>query len=587
VQRYFTDRQKLWASALTVLAVTFGLGLMLILPHHADYRDSQRRLQALDTFRAALELGHAVSAERGPANSVMGEPVADAQAARARLQEFRDRGDLRFERLREAIDREGWRDRAGWLMQLDRLRARLTEVRGQVDRIAAQPPDSRDALVVAGTVDQAFRVVDGLQPLITVAGTRLAAVAPSASGDVILARVLFDAREYGGRLASLAIPSVISRTPLAPGTQAAMERMRGRLGALQEVLLHSDLSDLDGNDQGDAPHASGAIRSLQEGMRIMDRLLAQGAATGRYPLTARMLTDAYVPNLRPLEEARDSLLAVIDARLRQERAEARRILGWTLAALAAMLGTVVATLWLAQRQLFAPLLAASRELVALAGQPAPTAAPAPRARSEIRRLQDALQVLRHRLQEHDLLDRQRPAGGAQPERAAETDALTGLADRRALYRIGENLAGYRRARDLASCLILFEVDGFERIAVRHGRPAGDRVLRAVAAVAAANVRTGDLLARFDGEEFAVLVFDPDESRAMRLAEKIRAALAEASLSLPDGRPLRVTASFGVASGSRGVLGWLDLLDRADRALHQAQRRGRDRVCGGDDLADEA
>jgi diguanylate cyclase (GGDEF)-like protein len=583
MQCYFTDRQKLWASALTVLAATLGLGLMLILPHHADYRDSQRRLQALETFRSALDLGHAVSAERGPANSVMGEPAGDTHAARARLREFRTRSDLHFDRLRDSIGRAPWRDRSGWLAQLDRLRQQLQQVRAQVDRIAGQPHESRDATVVAATVDHAFRVVDGLQPLITVAGTRLAAVAPSTSGNVILARVLFDTREYGGRLGSLVVPSLVTRTPLSPGTQAAMEQMRGRLGALQEVLLHSDLADLDGNDQDGMPQASGTIRSLQEGMRIMDRLLAQGAATGRYPLTARMLTDAYVPHLRPLDEARENLMVLIDMRLHQERTEAGRVLGWTLAALAAVVGVVVATLWVALRRLFAPLLAAAQELVALAGQP-PEAVP--RTRSEIRLLQDALQVLRHRLQERDLLDRQRQADGEQLKRAAETDVLTGLANRRVLHQVGENLAGYRRAKDLAACLILFDVDHFKRINDRHGHPAGDQVLRTVAAVATANVRTGDLLARFGGEEFAVLVFDPDETRAVALAEKMRAALADTPHLLAGGERLRVTASFGVASGTRGVLGWLDLLDRADRALYQAKQRGRDRVCAGADLATE-
>ncbi len=201
----FTDRRRLWAGALIVLAATAGLGLALIQPHHADYRDSERRLRALETFRAVLELGHAVSAERGPANSVMGESADGSRAAHLRLQDFRVRTDLRFGRLREAIELERWADRAGWLLQLDRLRLQLLQVRGQVDRIAAQPQGARDAAAVAGTVDHAFRVVDGLQPLITATGTRLAAVAPSTSGSVILARILFDAREYGGRLASLAV----------------------------------------------------------------------------------------------------------------------------------------------------------------------------------------------------------------------------------------------------------------------------------------------------------------------------------------------------------------------------------------------
>ena len=159
---------------------------------------------------------------------------------------------------------------------------------------------------------------------------------------------------------------------------------------------------------------------------------------------------------------------------------------------------------------------------------------------------------------------------------AATDEITGLANRRSLEE--ELVLEWRRAERIGASLglILADIDDFKSINDKFGHQAGDDVLRKVGEVFAGHVRQVDHAARYGGEEFAVLVPETDLAGAKRLAERLRAELAEARTVLPDGTELSVTASFGAAA--KGDLGSAEeLVAEADEALYQAKRAGKDRV----------
>lgn len=156
-------------------------------------------------------------------------------------------------------------------------------------------------------------------------------------------------------------------------------------------------------------------------------------------------------------------------------------------------------------------------------------------------------------------------------RLAHTDELTGLPNRRHVLEAGqkevERLA--RHARPFS--VVLFDIDHFKHINDTHGHPVGDQVLQRVAEVIEEELRAGDEVGRFGGEEFIVLAFDTESDTAAALAERLRDALDADESPLPH-----VTASFGVASHRAGDN--LDaLVERADKALYQAKQGGRNRV----------
>jgi diguanylate cyclase (GGDEF)-like protein len=162
-----------------------------------------------------------------------------------------------------------------------------------------------------------------------------------------------------------------------------------------------------------------------------------------------------------------------------------------------------------------------------------------------------------------------------------TDSLTGVANRRQLFlRLDQELSRSVRFGDPLTVLML-DLDLFKQINDQHGHTVGDGVLRAVAAVLKRNLRKVDLLARYGGEEFCVLLPRAAKPEALEVAEKLRRAVAAASLPGPEkDKPLSVTISIGVASLGTDAADSAGLVEKADAALYEAKRLGRDRVAAG-------
>ena len=162
------------------------------------------------------------------------------------------------------------------------------------------------------------------------------------------------------------------------------------------------------------------------------------------------------------------------------------------------------------------------------------------------------------------------------ERQALVDGLTGLANRRH----GEEVLAVEVARAQRFGgpvgIVLADLDGFKDVNDRHGHPTGDIALREFADVLRETVRDVDLVCRWGGEEFLLVLPGTDTDGAEQLAERVRETLRDRVLVGPDGTPLLVTASFGVASFPDAASPD-QLVAEADRALYEAKRNGKDRV----------
>jgi len=170
------------------------------------------------------------------------------------------------------------------------------------------------------------------------------------------------------------------------------------------------------------------------------------------------------------------------------------------------------------------------------------------------------------------------------ETRATTDPLTDLPNHRTVMgRIEEELSRCQRIETL--CAVLFiDLDHFKHINDTYGHRAGDTVLREVARRLMILVRLEDLVGRYGGEEFAILLTDTTLDRAKHVAERVRLALAEtpclweteenelSPLSIP------ITASIGVAVYREHGITREALIEAADRAMYHAKHTGRNRVC---------
>jgi len=168
-------------------------------------------------------------------------------------------------------------------------------------------------------------------------------------------------------------------------------------------------------------------------------------------------------------------------------------------------------------------------------------------------------------------------------RSGFTDALTGWHNRRYLtVRLSEELARARRDGARLVCLML-DIDHFKRVNDNWGHAAGDVVLREIAQRIESQVRASDVAARYGGEEFVVLLPGTDTASAKLLAERIRNAVSESPIDLPNGEVVTITASIGIAEVQPApddddfkTIGD-SLIARADVALYAAKSAGRDRV----------
>jgi len=167
------------------------------------------------------------------------------------------------------------------------------------------------------------------------------------------------------------------------------------------------------------------------------------------------------------------------------------------------------------------------------------------------------------------------------ERMATTDGLTGLLNRRAMDDLLKTrfAEATRYKRPLA--FVLFDVDHFKKVNDVHGHPAGDTVLRGVAQEAAGQARESDRVARYGGEEMALILPETDLTGAMAIAERIRIAVSNAEHATETGT-LKVTVSAGVSILAPGIESPAQLIEAADQALYKAKQGGRNRCVSARD-----
>ena len=150
------------------------------------------------------------------------------------------------------------------------------------------------------------------------------------------------------------------------------------------------------------------------------------------------------------------------------------------------------------------------------------------------------------------------------------DPLTGLRNRRGLF------DNYPDEMAVEATVVVMDLDHFKKINDRFGHAAGDLVLQAFADIVLSNIRAGDVAGRLGGEEFCILLTDTTAAAAVAMAERIRARLEAQAMMTPQGE-IRATVSAGIAVRSRRPESLQALLDRADMALYQAKKSGRNRV----------
>jgi diguanylate cyclase (GGDEF)-like protein len=186
-----------------------------------------------------------------------------------------------------------------------------------------------------------------------------------------------------------------------------------------------------------------------------------------------------------------------------------------------------------------------------------------------------LRILSGRLRHDDIAIGESRRLQREFEHIATIDGLTGLRNRRWLDEMFPRQLERAARTHRPMALLLIDIDHFKTLNDQHGHLTGDAVLCRACQLMALSLRPADLLARFGGEEFALLLPDTDADAAGAIAERLRAAI-ESETRQPSSTVPPVTISAGVASNQPGDT-VASLIGRADQALYRAKRSGRNRI----------
>jgi len=543
------------------LLATGGGMVMIVRQAYDTSAKLQLTLAQLPVYESSLRLLEAVSGERAPTNAMLGEREGDPQ----RLAQARALSDARFAQLREAL-----RDCTACSLTSEQLEAAyqtLRDARTQVDLRLLTPAEDPNRPSIATVEAAMFQAADSNFYPAERTMRDLVSRTPRISSCLVNTKLAARLRDLAGRLGSLLTPALHAGHPLDRQERIQVLLTEGRIVQLLE-LLRSNIEL--------APSEAESARFEQIRTNYMDQGLdwfhqTQAAlARGETP-SAAAFAKGYVPTMASILDLRDTALTLAQAEAERLARKARLSLILNISAALGILLALGTGLVVLKLRLLSPLLAHTQRLLALTRRHRPAGLIAV-ADDEPRTLFAAFQRLEDEMHQAERLRQERDALIAELGIRAETDYLTGLANRRAFER---QLAQGVVDTPHYLAAIAFDIDYFKRINDTYGHGAGDLLLQHLAQRCSGLLREGDRIARIGGEEFAVLADVKQAAEALALAERLRRGIAETPFAVGPTEALTVTASFGVAVTAKAEPGArVRLLAEADAALYRAKHRGR-------------
>lgn len=549
------------AMSVIILCLLF-ICIPLIVNSTQSYLKAVRTSDELHALQEVAILANKISKERAPANKVLSSTPEEIHQRQQELEIYRKEVDQQFEHTAKVLQQVGFPHLSQRLESA--VRPSLEQGRLHIDNYAKIPWEQRNAQALDQAIAAMFKAWDSCRTILK--GVVIASNTTSTSQNNFISQILFlsDLRDQAGRAASTIMAYLTFDQPIPAANLTRAMQVQYRIHYLWD-LIGTLQPEEDKTEEFKRLHNAVDTVFIQKGLPIVSSLVEESIQQVPYHLTGTELTNAMVDKFATVVDLQSYLLEYSNQVAEREKSSHLQQLLWTVLLSFVSLGAAIATMIFARKSVFQPLIEA-RQILFTLSENGDTKALSSNAHTKSESLFTAIQRLQQMLQQRDALE-------FRLKNIAHSDPLTGLANRFALEEYTHFLESHP-SQFSQTCLMIIDIDHFKQVNDQYGHIIGDEVIQFVAQCLKDNVRTSDLLVRYGGDEFLVLIENIDFDNARKIADKIRSEVEDAYILSENGDQIQVSVSVGVAIGAQS---WISLFTKADKALFVAKGQGRNAV----------
>ncbi|WP_454665721.1 GGDEF domain-containing protein [Acinetobacter calcoaceticus] len=558
---------RLFFFMLVIILSLLFMAIPLIVGSYQDYIKTRQALAEIKSLRAVADIAYKISKERAPANKMMSSRPDDLLKNQQELKKFRLIVDAQIDTSVLILKQAGYVSLANELQT--NFKENLRQARRVVDYYGETPYGARTSVQMDNAILGMFGVWDSCREILQKLMLQLKSKDSRISNYFTLIIVLTDMRDQAGRMASNIIAPVSFNEEIPSNNRARSLQTQHQARYLW-ILVDTLQPEQAKTPKYRRLYSQVKSEFIDKGIPIVEKLLEESQKGEPYYLNGTQLTEAIVGKFTTVVDLQSYILDESVVIATQENVIARNDFLLTLLISLISLATALLTLNYAQRRVFSPLIKARTLILDLSHSSNHcTDEMNITTKGEFLSLFEAIDRLQRMLQQRDAFE-------FQLKNIANTDPLTGVSNRLALSEYLKIVESYPQ-KFTQTCLMIIDIDRFKQVNDQYGHIVGDHVIVSIAEQLKQNIRSSDLIVRYGGDEFLILLEQVQFVDARLLAEKIRSAISleEIDLSGSDEK-LHVSVSIGFAIGAAS---WIELLEKADRSLLRAKARGRNVVEG--------
>ncbi|EXS34733.1 GGDEF domain-containing protein [Acinetobacter sp. 826659] len=558
---------RLFFFMLVIILSLLFMAVPLIVGSYQDYIKTRQALAEIKSLRAVADIAYKVSKERAPANKMMSSGPHDLVKNQQELKKFRLIVDAQIDTSILILKQAGYVSLANELQT--NFKENLRQARRVVDYYGETPYAARTSVQLDNAILGMFGAWDNCREILQKLMLQLKSKDSRISNYFTLIIVLTDMRDQAGRMASNIIAPVSFNEEIPSNNRARSLQTQHQARYLW-ILVDTLQPEQAKTPEYRRLYSRVKTEFIDQGIPIVERLLEESQKSEPYFLSGTQLTEAIVGKFTTVVDLQSYILNESVVIATQENAIARNGFFLTLFISLISLATALLTLIYAQRRVFSPLIKARTLILDLSHSSDHCKDEMNvTTKGEFFSLFEAIDRLQRMLQQRDAFE-------FQLKNIANTDPLTGVSNRLALSEYLKIVESYPQ-KFTQTCLMIIDIDRFKQVNDQYGHIVGDRVIVSIAEQLKQNIRSSDLIVRYGGDEFLILLEQVQFVDARLLAEKIRMAISLEEIDLSGSEEkLHVSVSIGFAIGAAS---WIDLLEKADRSLLRAKARGRNAVEG--------